>query len=60
MKECSFCHGTGKSRYFDYVLCYKTCPGKECHKGFDCEIAGGIDICPECKGLGSVIVKITN
>jgi len=55
MEECEFCHGTGKSRYFDMVVCEKTCgTEKTCSKGFDCEIAAGTDLCPECYGTGEV------
>lgn len=36
----------------------KTCgTNKECKKGFDCEIAAGIDLCPDCNGIGKIVAK---
>ena len=61
MEECNFCHGKGKSIYFDFRVCYETCGTKKtCSKGFDCKIAGGVDLCPDCKGLGLVMKKKDN
>lgn len=58
MKECKFCHGTGKAYYFDMLVCEKNCGSeKTCSKGFDCPIAAGEDLCPECGGAGRIYEK---
>ena len=50
---CKFCNGERTAIHFDMAVCEKTCGSmKTCSKGFDCEIAGGIDLCPDCHGLG--------
>ena len=49
---CKFCKGYGKSKYFDMKICHETCGDISCNKGFDCKIACGIDLCPECMGVG--------
>ena len=54
LKICNFCAGSGEAYYFDFYVCYKTCGNINCNKGFDCEIAGGIDLCPDCGGLGKI------
>jgi ssDNA-binding Zn-finger/Zn-ribbon topoisomerase 1 len=56
MEKCKFCGGTGNSRFFDFEKCHNVCPNIEnCNKGFNCEVAGGIDLCPDCNGLGYIV-----
>jgi DnaJ-class molecular chaperone len=58
--KCKFCKGNGKAEYFDMVICEKTCGSKKiCHKGFDCEIASGVDLCPDCNGTGKEKLDIS-
>lgn len=52
---CKFCECSDKSEYFDMKVCQQTCGDKTCKLGFDCKIASGVDICPECGGLGQKI-----
>lgn len=58
MEECKFCKGKGTATYFDMVVCEKNCGSeKTCSKGFDCPIAAGVDLCPECGGVGKMYKK---